>query len=103
MRLSSSASIREPWDFGTRGGENGLRDFVSRHGKQAPAPGNSDFFVFPKGIWTSIPPLGVGRAAWDPWLIYEARRLGAAVVDVSTAVMAIHQSHDQSAYPHGLR
>jgi len=95
--------IREIWDFSARGGENGLRDFVSRHGKQAPAPGNSDFFAFPKGMWTFIPPLGIGRAAWDPWLIYEARRLGAAVVDASTAVMAIHQSHDQSAYPHGLR
>jgi len=95
--------IRAIWDFSARGGENGLRDFVSRHGKQAPAPGNSDFFAFPKGMWTVIPPLGIGWAAWDPCLIYEARRLGAAVVDASTAVMAIHQSHDQSAYPHGLR
>jgi hypothetical protein len=96
-------SIREIWDFKARGGDNGLRDFVSHHGNQAPAPGNSDFFAFPKGMWNSIPPLAVGRAAWDPWLIYEARRLGGAVVDASTAVMAIHQSHDQSDYPHGLR
>src|ERR1700730_13171841 len=96
-------SIREIWDFSARGGGRGLRDFVNRHGKQALPPGNSDFFAFPKGMWTSIPPLGIGRAAWDPWLIYEARRLGAAVVDASTAMMAIHQSHDQSTYPHGLR
>lgn len=96
-------SIRDVWDFTARGGESGLREFVSRHGKQGPPPGNSDFFAFPKGMWTSIPPLGIGRAAWDAWLIYEARRLGAAVVDASAAVMAIHQSHDQSAYPHGLR
>jgi hypothetical protein len=97
------ASIRAPWDFDTRGGENDLRDFVRQHGKQGPPPGNSDFFAFPKGLWSSIPEFSVGRGWWDPWLVYEARRLGAAVVDTSSSVMAVHQNHDQSTYPHGLK
>jgi hypothetical protein len=96
-------SIREQWDFGTRGGENGLRDFVSQHGKQGPPPGNSDFFAFPRGLWSKIPEFSVGRGWWDHWFVFEARRLGAAVVDASPCVMAVHQNHDQSTYPHGLR
>ncbi len=97
------ASIREPWNFDTEGGENGLREFVSRHGKQGPPPGNSDFFTFPRGLWSNIPEFGVGRGWWDHWFVYEARRLGAAVVDTSPFVMAVHQNHDQSTYPHGLK
>ncbi|MEZ8222132.1 NADP oxidoreductase coenzyme F420-dependent [Candidatus Fervidibacteria bacterium JGI MDM2 JNZ-1-D12] len=90
------------WEF-TSDWEQQLRDYVLRHGAQAPPPGNSDFFAFSRGLWTSIPPLAIGRGWWDPWLIYEARRLRALVIDVSWAVMAVHQNHDQSAYPHGLR
>jgi hypothetical protein len=92
-------SIREIWDFSARGGERGLREFVTRYGQQGPPPGNSDFFAFPRGLWYSIPPFVLGVGAWDPWMIYEARRLGAAVVDTSTAVMAIHQTHDKSYRP----
>jgi hypothetical protein len=97
------ASIRDVWDFTARGGESGLREFVSQHGKQGPPPGNSDFFAFPKGLWSIIPEFSVGRGWWDPWLVYEARRLGAAVVDASPFVMTVHQNHDQSTYPHGLK
>jgi UDP-glucose/GDP-mannose dehydrogenase family protein len=96
-------SIQDAWDFTARGGANGLREFVRQHGKQGPPPGNSDFFAFSRGLWRTIPPLGLGRAAWDAWLIYEARRLGASVVDASSAFMAIHQTHDQSTYTNGLR
>ena len=96
-------SISDAWDFAACGGERGLREFVTQHGKQGPPPGNSDFFAFPRGLWRTIPPLGLGRGAWDPWMIFEARRLGAAVVDASSAVMAIHQIHDQSTYGNGLR
>jgi len=91
------------WDFASDQAEHKLREYVLREGKQGPLPGNSDFFVFSRGLWSAIPDLGIGRGAWDAWLIFEARRLGAAVVDGSSAVMAIHQSHDQSSYPYGLR
>jgi hypothetical protein len=83
--------------------EQQLRAYVLRNGAQAPPPGNSDYFVFPRGLFVSIPPLGIGRGWWDAWLVYEARRLRASVIDASLAVMAIHQNHDQGVYPHGLR
>jgi hypothetical protein len=95
--------IGHPVTFEADTETSALREQVAKNGRQAPLPGNSDFFAFPRGLWSDIPALGVGRGAWDAWLVYEARRRGAAVVDASSAVMAIHQSHDQSAYPHGLR
>lgn len=91
------------WDFASDEGGQELREYVLREGKQGPLPGNSDFFLFSRGLWSSIPALGIGRGSWDAWLVYEARRLGAAVVDASSAVMSVHQSHDQASYPHGLR
>ena len=95
--------VDELWDFGNGGWELRLRDFVLQNGTQAAMPGNSDFFVFPRGLWQAIPPLAIGRGWWERWLVYEARRLGATVIDASPAVMAVHQTHDQSSYPHGLR
>lgn len=95
--------IDDSWDFREPDTEQKLRRYVVEHGRQGPPPGNSDFFAFSRGLWSNIPPLGIGRGWWDPWLVYEARRLGAAVVDASPFVMAVHQNHDQSTYPHGLK
>jgi len=95
--------IDDTWDFHALDAEQKLRTYVTEHGRQGPPPGNSDFFAFPRGMWSDIPQFGVGRGWWDPWLIYEARRLGASVVDASPFVMAVHQNHDQSSYPHGLK
>jgi hypothetical protein len=95
--------IEDSWDFCEPDTEQELRRYVVEHGRQGPPPGNSDFFAFSRGLWSNIPQLGIGRGWWDPWLVYEARRLGAAVVDASPFVMAVHQDHDQSTYPHGLR
>jgi hypothetical protein len=57
---------------------------------------NIDYFIFRKGLFPKIPAFAVGRPAWDNWMIYEARRRRIAVVDVTKAVMAIHQNHDYS-------
>ena len=53
----------------------------------------ADYFVFPKGMITKIPPFAIGRLIWDNWLIYKARSLGVPVVDASNVVIAIHQNH----------
>jgi hypothetical protein len=95
--------INDSWDFCEPDIERELRRYVVEHGQQGPPPGNSDFFAFSRGLWSNIPQLGIGRGWWDPWLVYEARRLGATVVDASPIVMAVHQNHDQSTYPHGLK
>lgn len=90
-------------DFSVADSPGRLRDYVLRHGAQPPPPGNSDYFVFPHGLWARFPPIAIGRGFWEAWLIFEARRLGVPVVDASSTVMAVHQGHDQSVYSHGLR
>jgi hypothetical protein len=90
-------------DYSDSGWERAVRQQVARGAVQAPPPGNSDYFLYRRGLWTDMPPLVLGRGFWDPWLIYAARRACASVVDASGAVMAIHQDHDQSSYQHGLR
>lgn len=52
-----------------------------------------DYFVYTPGVFDDIPPFAVGRPAFDNWLIWEARKKGAAVVDATWTVEAIHQDH----------
>ena len=61
-----------------------------------------DYFAFPRGLYhKKIPAFVVGRVAWDNWLVWRAAKLGAAVVDASKAVGAVHQNHDYSYHPQG--
>jgi len=63
---------------------------------------NIDYFLFPCGLYKEIPPLVIGRIWWDHWLVGKARALGAAVVDVSEMVCAIHQNHDYAYHAKGI-
>jgi len=58
--------------------------------------GAVDYFVFPRGLYSNIPPFAIGRLAWDNWLVWKAASLGAAIVDATPVVCAIHQIHDYS-------
>jgi hypothetical protein len=53
-----------------------------------------DYFAFPSSLYGEVPPFAIGRAWFDNWLVWRARELGAAVVDATAAVTAIHQRHD---------
>ncbi len=63
---------------------------------------NVDYFAFPRGLYPEFPPLVIGRVGWDPWLVRRAGELGAAVVDASKVVCAVHQNHDYGYHPHGV-
>jgi hypothetical protein len=52
-----------------------------------------DYFVFPAGLYTDVPPFAIGRACFDNWLVWRARR-DAIVVDATADVVAVHQRHD---------
>jgi hypothetical protein len=52
-----------------------------------------DYFVFPRGHFGELPPFLIGRACFDNWLVWKARQVG-PVVDVTHAVVSVHQSHD---------
>lgn len=64
-------------------------------------PVGSDYFIFPRACFTSIPDFAIGRAGWDNWMIYQARRQGWKTVDASGAIYIIHQNHDYSHLPGG--
>jgi hypothetical protein len=61
-----------------------------------------DYFAFRRGFYFGkMPELVIGRVFWDQWLVWKAREMGAAVVDASSAVMAIHQNHEYGYHPAG--
>lgn len=64
-------------------------------------PAGSDFFLFPKSCYTDVPDFTIGRAGWDNWMIYKARRENWAVIDCTPSVMIVHQNHDYSHLPGG--
>lgn len=63
---------------------------------------NIDYFLFSRGLFDAIPPLVIGRIWWDHWLVGQAHQSGAAVVDVSDVVCAVHQNHDYGYHPEGM-
>jgi hypothetical protein len=91
--------VEQRLDF-TPGWEEELRAAVRERGVLF-TPTAIDYFVFPRHLYTDVPALTVGRAAWDNWMIYHARRQGWAVIDVTPAVMAVHQNHDYTHLPQG--
>lgn len=85
--------VSEPLGFEAEDWENQLRVRVTKGGSLHAHTG-IDYFVFPRGMWGNIPPFAIGRTAWDNWLIYRARALGARVIDATEAVKIVHQNHD---------
>ncbi|RZI47101.1 hypothetical protein [Candidatus Finniella inopinata] len=58
--------------------------------------GGTDFFVFHKDMFQTVPPFLLGRGYWDNWLMYQAKQENAPVIDVTADVIAVHQNHDYS-------
>jgi hypothetical protein len=95
-------SLAEPWDFETADWEQRLMRLVERSGEQR-SPDWIDYFLFPRGLYTDIPPLVIGRVHWDQWLIWKARSVNAAVVNASAVMKAVHQNHDYGYHPAGAQ
>jgi len=91
--------ITSPIDF-TGDWESGMRESVRKQ-NQLHRPAGSDFFLFPKSCYQDIPNFTIGRAGWDNWMIYKARREGWAVIDCTPSLMIVHQNHDYSHLPDG--
>ena len=91
--------INTPLDF-TPGWERQLESIVRTQGTLH-RPAGSDFFLFPKTCYTDIPDFAIGRAGWDNWMIYKARKEKWPVIDCTPSVMIVHQNHDYSHLPGG--
>jgi len=72
-----------------------LRQEVDQRGQMATADA-IDYFVFPSGLIGPIPPFALGRTTWDNWLLFHAIQRGAALVDATPSVCAVHQNHPYS-------
>ncbi len=91
--------ITQPIEF-TEGWQNRLASMVHRQGSLH-RPAGSDFFLFPLSSDFDIPNFTIGRAGWDNWMIYKARKEKWAVIDCTPSVMIVHQNHDYSHLPGG--
>ena len=63
--------------------------------------GGSDYFIYPRDTFIDIPDFAVGRAGWDNWMFYQARRNKWKVIDGTSSIFIIHQNHDYSHLPGG--
>jgi len=96
----TDTGITEPMNFGDSDWAAQVRDLARRTGRLQIAR-NIDYFAFPRGLYSSVPPFGIGRFWWDNWLVWKVRSINAPVVDVSSQVLAIHQNHDYSHTAYG--
>jgi hypothetical protein len=106
-RLERFLVIGQRWDLDVRtlldfspGWEARLRADLAARGREH-LPAGSDYFIFPRSLFTDIPDFAIGRAGWDNWMIYHARQQGWPVVDGTPSITAIHQDHDYSHLPGG--
>jgi len=91
--------VTQPIEF-TDGWVDRLLSIVHRQGALH-RPAGSDYFLFPKSCYTDIPDFTIGRAGWDNWMIYKARKERWPVIDCTSSVMIVHQNHDYSHLPGG--
>lgn len=91
--------LREPLYF-DEGWAPKLRSIMYEDGKLHSRTG-SDYFIFPRACFKAVPDFTVGRAGWDNWMIYQARRQGWEAVDCSEDLEIIHQNHDYRHLPGG--
>ena len=89
-----------PLDFGV-GWEQQLRERAAAEGVLQWHRA-IDYFVYRRGFWGDVAPLVVGRASFDNWLLGRALELGAALVDATPVVLAVHQNHDYGHIEGGL-
>jgi hypothetical protein len=91
--------VIHPIEF-TEGWETRLREQVKANG-QLHRPAGSDFFLFPCSSYREVPSFAIGRAGWDNWMIYKARRENWPVIDGTPSITIVHQNHDYSHLPGG--
>jgi len=62
-----------------------------------------DWFAFARPLRLEIPPLLIGRAGWDNWLLDTAVKVGIPVIDATQVVTCVHPRHDYSHLAGGLQ
>jgi hypothetical protein len=91
--------VTEALNFSS-GWESRLRARLKEQGRLH-RPVGSDYFVFPRTCYTSIPDFAIGRSGWDNWMIYKSRAEKWPALDATSSITVIHQEHDYSHLPDG--
>lgn len=86
-------------DF-SAGWQDRLKSKVKNHGSLH-RPAGSDYFLFPNSCYTNLPPFIIGRAGWDNWMIYHARKSGFPAIDATPDLVIVHQNHNYAHLPGG--
>jgi hypothetical protein len=93
--------LNDPIQFDDLSWSTELRARVQRQGSLHGVTG-LDYFLYPRGLFGSLPPFVVGRGLWDNWFIFHARSRGIPVIDVTSEVLAVHQNHEYLAVEGGV-
>jgi hypothetical protein len=91
--------LRQLYDFSSGWDQHVCTETHQRG--QLHLPAGSDYFIFPRDLFQEMPDFAIGRAGWDNWMIYQAKKQGWPVIDGTPSIMAIHQNHDYSHLPGG--
>jgi hypothetical protein len=106
-RFSKFLAVAYRWEIDLRSELDFAGDKSLRADQLPPGhPGHHtaiDVFVFNRGMYVDVPPLALGRAWFDQWLIKDALLRGIPVVDVTKIARAIHQQHDYGHIAGGQR
>jgi hypothetical protein len=86
--------IGKPLEFDKAGWHDRLREESLEVGEAV--TWDSDFFLFRKGLWQSIPPFAIGRCYWSSWFMYDVRRRKLPLVDMTPVVLSVESKHDYS-------
>lgn len=81
------------------GWQDEIRADAKENGWMDP-PVCKDYFAFPSGMITEMPPFLIGRYAWDTWIVshcYIERDI--PTIDVSEAAIVMHQDHSKHRHP----
>jgi hypothetical protein len=92
--------VTAPLDFSSAGWDHTLMAQARSAGSQRPSNW-IDFFAFPRGQFTDLLPLVIGRVGWDCYLLWLTRQRGIPLVDASPVITAVHQNHDYAYHPQG--
>lgn len=96
--LRSDIDLFDRIDFDDADWETRLVDKVKAEGRFRGRGDDSfngtDYYIYPRDLYETVPPFAIGRFFWDSWLIAEVLRRGGEVVDASHDLLAIHQNHN---------
>lgn len=91
--------VQKRLDF-SEGWSDRLYTEVKQRGRRHPA-GGSDYFIYPRSIFQSIPAFAIGRSGWDNWMFYAARKNGWKLINCTNEIDIVHQDHDYAHLPEG--